>query len=202
VTALESGDSVTVARCPRCKSKRVWKNGFRKKGLEPLQRYICRGCGFKFSDYTNNKADFRVTGVALEGHHEYEALSQGTVTYPDLQVEQAHDDIQYKMGITLDGLGLRKWSVRWVPDSTNRLRGKADPETMSIEVYDVNEAEAWDTFFHEVVEIKMRSALRPYRVLVNKLIEGYQEIVDHEKDSFIESLMGAFDAFHESPPSS
>ena len=57
-----------------------------------------------------------------------------------------------------------------------------------IEIYDLDEEGAWDTFLHEVIEIKMRSAQRPYRILVNKLIEGYQEIADQEKDQFIESL--------------
>jgi len=49
------------------------------------------------------------------------------------------------------------------------------------------------THLHEIVEIKLRSALRPYRVLVNKLIEGYQEIADGEKDRFIETLPQVFE---------
>ena len=63
-----------------------------------------------------------------------------------------------------------------------------------------DEEDAWDTFIHEVVEIKLRSALRPYRVLVNKLIEGYQEITDGEKDRFIESLSEVFEVARGSPP--
>ncbi|MFH2110976.1 MAG: hypothetical protein ABIJ47_06930 [Candidatus Bathyarchaeota archaeon] len=200
--ALRSGDKVTVACCPRCQGVRVWKDGFRKEGLKPVQRYVCRDCGFRFSDSPKLKVEFIVTGEALEGPHADEDLPHNVVTCPDLPLKEAHDGIQNNMRITLNRLGLGLWSARWLPDSTKRIRGKADPETMSIEVYDVNEAEAWGTFVHEVVEIKMRSALRPYRVLVNKLIEGYQEIADHEKDSFIESLMDVFDAVHESPPSS
>lgn len=48
----------------------------------------------------------------------------------------------------------------------------------------------------------MRSALRPYRILVNKLIEGYQEITDDEKDRFIEGLSVVFEVARDSPPSS
>jgi len=74
--------------------------------------------------------------------------------------------------------------------------------TRAREIYDVDEPEAWNTFIHEVIEIKLRSALRPYRILVNKLIEGYQEVVDGEKDRFIESLNEVFEVFRGSPPSS
>ena len=200
--ALESGNKVAVARCPRCQSERVWKDGLRKTQLENIQRYICRSCGFRFSEPSKRKVEFNVTREFLEGSHADDDLPHDVLAGPDLPLKEAHDALQNKMRITLNRLGLRQWSARWLPDSSKRIRGKADPETMSIEVYDVNESEAWGTFFHEVVEIKMRSALRPYRVLVNKLIEGYQEIADHEKDSFIESLMDVFDAVHESSQSS
>ena len=76
------------------------------------------------------------------------------------------------------------------------------PEKSFIEINDPDEEGAWDTFIHEIVEIKLRSALRPYRVLVNKLIEGYQEITDGEKDHFIESLSEVFEVARGSPPSS
>ena len=53
----------------------------------------------------------------------------------------------------------------------------------------------------EVVEIKLRSSLRPYRILVNKLIEGYQEIVDGDKYRFIEALNEVFEFAQRSPQS-
>ena len=114
---------------------------------------------------------------------------------------QEDHETEIEMRHAVKRLGLGQWSVRWLPDSSKRIRGKAIPETMLIEVYDVDQSQAWDTFIHEVVEIKLRSALRPYRVLVNKLIEGYQEIADCEKDSFIDSLAEVFDDARESPPS-
>lgn len=102
----------------------------------------------------------------------------------------------------LSHLGLGHWRVCWLPDSSNPIRGRAVPEKSLIEINDPNEEGAWDTFIHEVVEIKLRSALRPYRVLVNKLIEGYQELVDGEKDRFIESLNEVFEVFRDFLPSS
>lgn len=76
------------------------------------------------------------------------------------------------------------------------------PEKFLIEVLDDNEVDGWSSFIHEVVEIKLRSALRPYRILVNKLIEGYQELADGEKDRFIESLPEVFEVARGSSPSS
>ena len=37
-------------RCPSCKSNRVWKAGLRYSTFGEIQRYICRDCGFRFSD--------------------------------------------------------------------------------------------------------------------------------------------------------
>ena len=70
------------------------------------------------------------------------------------------------------------------------------------EIYDSDEGDAWSTLIHEIIEIKLRSSLRPYRILVNKLIEGYQELADGEKDQFIESLNEVFEVARGSPPSS
>jgi hypothetical protein len=108
-------------------------------------------------------------------------------------------DLDSRMNDTLIQMGLKQWESRWLPGSTLGIRGRVDPDRKMIEIYDLNEEEAWITFIHELVEIRMRSALRPYRILVNKLIEGYQEIVDTEKDIFIESLIEVFDLLQDSP---
>jgi len=98
----------------------------------------------------------------------------------------------------LINLGLGHWRVCWLPNSSHQVRGRAVPEKLLIEIYDLDETEAWNTFIHEVIEIKLRSALRPYRILVNKLIEGYQEVVDGEKDRFIETIPAILEAIQSS----
>jgi hypothetical protein len=102
----------------------------------------------------------------------------------------------------LTHLGLCPWQVCWLPDSSIPIRGRTLPKKLLIEIFDLDEEDAWNTFVHEIVEIKLRSALRPYRVLVNKLIEGYQELADKEKDRFIEELNVVFEVALGSPPSS
>jgi len=106
------------------------------------------------------------------------------------------------MNQSLVRLGLGRWSASWLPDSSCPIRGRLIPEKLEIEIYDEDEENSWETFVHEVVEITMRSALRPYRILVNKLIEGYQELADGEKDRFIEGLNEIFEVARDSPPSS
>jgi len=107
-----------------------------------------------------------------------------------LEVESIMEvtEITEIMTIALTNLGLSHWRVSWLPDSSCKVRGRIIPEKLLIEIFDLDEAEAWTTFIHEVIEIELRSSLRPYRILVNKLIEGYQDIVDGEKDRFIETL--------------
>ena len=111
-------------------------------------------------------------------------------------------DFKEKANNALIHLGLGHWIVCWLPDSSYPIRGRVVPEKLLIEIYDLDEEAAWSTFIHEIVEIKMRSALRPYRILVNKLIEGYQELADGEKDRFIEELNAVFEVAQDSPPSS
>jgi len=93
------------------------------------------------------------------------------------------------MNESLKRIGLGQWKVCWLPQTSSKLKGRILPERLSIEIYNANKDDAWDTFIHEIIEIKVRSTLRSYMILVNKLIEGYQEIVDAEKDQFIESLI-------------
>ncbi|MCD6241393.1 site-specific integrase [Candidatus Bathyarchaeota archaeon] len=36
--------------CPECGSRRVWKDGLRYTSVGAIQRYICRECGYRFSE--------------------------------------------------------------------------------------------------------------------------------------------------------
>jgi hypothetical protein len=106
--------------------------------------------------------------------------------------EAGECDLTARMVRTLKRVGLVNWRVCWVPDESFPYHGRAIPEELLIEIHDEDEVEAWETFIHEVLEIKFRLALRPYMVLVNKLIEGYQLIVDGEKERFLEELPHLF----------
>lgn len=46
---LRGGEKASI-ECPNCHSKRNWKDGLRETGLGSIQRFICRECGFRFSE--------------------------------------------------------------------------------------------------------------------------------------------------------
>ncbi|GAG16842.1 unnamed protein product [marine sediment metagenome] len=102
------------------------------------------------------------------------------------------NEFEMKAKDALTRLGLSHWRVNWLPESLPQIRGQVIPENRLIEIFDIDEDDAWATFIHEVIEIKLRSLLRTYRILTNKLIEGYQKLADDEKDRFIEGLPGVF----------
>jgi integrase len=45
---IEKGGEMASRGCPNCHSRRTWKDGLRETTL--AQRYICRDCGFRFSE--------------------------------------------------------------------------------------------------------------------------------------------------------
>jgi len=110
-------------------------------------------------------------------------------------------DFDNRAANTLTRLGLGHWKVYRKPGSDPFIRGKVLPEKLRIEIYDLDDSDAWDTLIHEVIEIKMRSALRPYRIVFNAFISAFQEILEGEKDDFIESLGEVFKVTQDSPPS-
>jgi transposase-like protein len=36
--------------CPECTSQRVWRDGLRRTAYGDVQRWICRECGYRFSE--------------------------------------------------------------------------------------------------------------------------------------------------------
>jgi len=47
--------------CPQCSSQRIWKDGLRRTRLGPVQRYLCRQCGYQFSE---PKVHLRPSGIS------------------------------------------------------------------------------------------------------------------------------------------
>ena len=50
VEEKNKGGEKASSNCPNCHSKRIWKSGTRKTRKGIVQRYLCRDCGFRFSD--------------------------------------------------------------------------------------------------------------------------------------------------------
>ena len=44
--------------CPECGSKKAWKDGIRYVQDNQIQRYLCRSCGYRFSESTKSLIRF------------------------------------------------------------------------------------------------------------------------------------------------
>jgi|SRR5450759_4305603 len=44
------GSGMASREGPNCHSKRNWKDGIRETAFDSVQRFICRDCGFRFSE--------------------------------------------------------------------------------------------------------------------------------------------------------
>lgn len=76
--------------------------------------------------------------------------------------------------------------VLWTPNESKSVHGEIKDN--AIFLYDSGKAEAWSTFTHEVTEYKLQAVTRPYRILVNNLIEAVEKSIYAEKEQFIEFL--------------
>uniref|UniRef100_A0A6M3M4F1 Uncharacterized protein n=1 Tax=viral metagenome TaxID=1070528 RepID=A0A6M3M4F1_9ZZZZ len=86
-------------------------------------------------------------------------------------------------------LGLSGWEVLWAPDPTQHSRGQVLPESKTIIINDEEPEAARETLLHEALEIKLRPMLKPYRTLVNALIEWAEGQVYESKEKVIEDLL-------------
>ena len=102
-----------------------------------------------------------------------------------------------KMNEFLSVLGLVHWRICWLPDSSNPIRGRAIPEKSLIEINDTSEEAAWDTFLHEVMEVKLRLVTQPYREMCNALIGTIENLAYARKEQFITDLLKLLKIYEE-----
>ena len=80
-------------KCPQCGSKRVWRDGVRRlKDGGIIQRYLCRGCGFRFSESSlKPQVELDVFSDFSELLHPILEPSKDWVGEANLTVEEALD---------------------------------------------------------------------------------------------------------------
>jgi hypothetical protein len=103
--------------------------------------------------------------------------------------------IRARMQRCLDRLGI-PLEVVWVPKPDADKHGEI--LSRSLLIYDVEEADAWETFTHELVEYKLKEVTQVYRTLVNQLIDGYEKLAYQQKERFIDFLPKLIEALKES----
>ena len=95
------------------------------------------------------------------------------------------DSVQKQMQDCLNQLGINL-VILWKPDISKSVHGEIKGNVIFL--YDSEKDEAWSTFTHEVTEYKLQAVTRPYRTLVNNLIEAVEKSIYAEKEQFIDFL--------------
>jgi hypothetical protein len=97
-------------------------------------------------------------------------------------------ELEARMNEILESFGLGEWQAIWEPDST-QPRGQIQLENRIILIHDDKPEEVLKTLTHEIVELKLRPMLKPYRTLVNALIQFAEERIYESKEKVIEDLL-------------
>ena len=92
------------------------------------------------------------------------------------------------------------WRAVWVPDPDMLRRGEVDAGQRLIIVYDVNQDQAWETFTHELLELKLRPLLGVYREIINQLIAVLEKVAYSQKERLIEELPALLRVVGEAAP--
>jgi len=67
-----------IIRCPQCGSEKTWRDGIRYSGFGQVQRYVCRRCGYRFSDpEALREIQAKVQGIYRGGKVSAESKSSG-----------------------------------------------------------------------------------------------------------------------------
>jgi len=67
-----------IIRCPQCGSEKTWRDGIRYSGFGQIQRYVCRRCGYRFSDpEALREIQAKVQGIYRGGKVSAESKSSG-----------------------------------------------------------------------------------------------------------------------------
>ncbi|MGA2680624.1 MAG: hypothetical protein ABSF44_02365 [Candidatus Bathyarchaeia archaeon] len=103
--------------------------------------------------------------------------------------------VQKQMQDCLGRLGVNL-VVLWKPDKAKANHGEIKGNVIFL--YDASEIEAWQTFTHEVTEYKLQNVTRPYRLLINNLIEAVEKSIYAEKEQFIDFLPKMIETIKES----
>ena len=98
------------------------------------------------------------------------------------------NDFEEKANATLIRLACKGWRVRWLPDSSS-ARARVFLEKQTIEIYDSDEEAAWSTLIHEVVELRLRPVIRPYKEMCNALIGTIEKLTYARKEQFIDDIL-------------
>jgi uncharacterized protein YndB with AHSA1/START domain len=95
--------------------------------------------------------------------------------------------IERKMQHVLDSLNL-SYKVVWTPSRDSEKHGLTEESSRTIFLFDTDEGEAWTTFEHEILELRLKTVTDVYREFSNSLIEAFERLVYKRKEQFLDSI--------------
>lgn len=136
------GGGQASRECPECYSRRIWKDGVRVTKFGTVQRFLCRDCGFRFSEKSNIE-------FGMNRNHQLCAIFEGakkleTVT----EIQTVAGEKENKQEILLRQLAfhLKKEGTEESTIETysryllrlNKLSNLEDPETVKTALANMN----------------------------------------------------------------
>jgi len=83
-----------MIKCPQCTSRRVWKAGLRYLSTgKTLQRYLCRNCGYRFSE---PKVKVHVSIQSLKSLNSGPNLPNVNITRREIPTEKRHNSLSFQ----------------------------------------------------------------------------------------------------------
>lgn len=84
-----------AVKCAQCGSELLYRDGLRYTSEGPIQRFLCRSCGFRFSDPSKSKIELNVTSQFLKGSHSRQNHADRAVTRRDLAGKEAFNGLSF-----------------------------------------------------------------------------------------------------------
>lgn len=99
-------------------------------------------------------------------------------------------NVEDRLTIVLNRLGLRDWTVVWDPEQTSdKAQGLVLPKDKIILISDEKLEDACDTLAHEYLEIRLQAMVESRNATINALLKALQEIFYKEKEREIDNLV-------------
>jgi len=85
-----------MKRCPECGGMRIWCDGVRQTATGPVQRFLCRSCGFRFSQTTaKSQVQLNVSSQASERSKSHNDLPHDVVASLNLSPEKPVNNLPF-----------------------------------------------------------------------------------------------------------
>ena len=139
-------ESVVALRCPECGSERLYRDGLRYVQEGYVQRFLCRDCGYRFSDPSKSFKECQTSGerqvcAVLQDAKNLNTVEETKTLAGDLK-DAPKWTIQFLWSLKKDGICDNSAKMYWYYLTNLESRGASlsDPESVKAVIAD----QKWD----------------------------------------------------------